>query len=369
MHLTKDLTQGNLYKHLATLSIPLLFGNILQQFYNTIDAFVVGRFAGNEQFAAIGIASTIMNLFLFILVGACSGLSVLFAHYYGLRDLKKLHQQHFISLVFGLGVSIGLSILSLIFLKFILIFIQTPSNLFDFTYSYLWWIFLALPASFLYNMYASALRASGDTIAALLILAIAVCMNLVLDLFFVIYLNKGVQGAAIATCITQCGSAIFCILYLICRHKEFLFTKEDCIFDPFLCRFTLQCSSAMALQQCNLYIGKLLIQGIINTGGTNIISAYTAATRIEGFINSFGDSGSTSTSILISQNHGANKLDRVKEAYHCSFKYLGFLGIVCSIILFFSSNQTIQFMLGTNQSDAYIYGVQYLTRNIHKRLI
>lgn len=123
---------------------------------------------------------------------------------------------------------------------------------------------------------------------------------------------------------------------------------------------TLQCCSATALQQTNLYIGKTLVQGIINTGGTDVISAYTAATRIEGFINSFGDSGSASTSILVSQNNGGKQKKRVQESFHCSLIYLGLLGICSSLILFVSAPQTISFMLGNKSDLAFHTGVQYL---------
>lgn len=358
--LTKDFTEGNLYQHLLTLSIPLIFGNILQQFYNTIDAFVVGRYAGNEPFAAIGIASTIMNLFLFMIVGACIGLSVLFAHYYGSKDFDRLRRQHFIAFVSGLIFSILLCVIGLIGLPMILKLVQTPDNLFQYTYSYLWWVFLALPASFLYNMYASALRSSGDSLAALCILGAAVCLNLVFDLLLVIRFQMGIQGAAFATFLTQYLSALLCVLYLCHSHKEFLFHKEDCHFSRNILSVTLQCCSATALQQTNLYIGKTLVQGIINTGGTDMISAYTAATRIEGFANSFGDSGSAATSVLVSQNFGSHQKKRIEKSFRCSVVYLGILGICSSLILFVSAPQTISLMLGNNSTIAFEAGVQYL---------
>ena len=337
----KDFTKGKIYIHLFTLSFPLIIGNILQQLYNTIDAFVVGHFAGSKEFAAIGISGTIMNLFLFVIVGECSGFSILFSHFYGLKDVEMLHRQHFTSLSLGLISSIIMSILGIFSLKYILYLIHTPYSLYHYAYVYLWWIFISLPASFLYNMYASALRSSGDTIAALIILVIAVTFNLVLDIIFVSYMNMGICGAAMATAFTQFISAALCICYLFYFHKEFLFNLKDCKIGRTIIITTIKFSLVTAIHQAGLYVGKVLIQGIVNSGGEDIISAYTASTRIEGFANSFGDSISSSTSILVSHNNSFGNYKRVNKTFLCSIKSTLLLGAICTFILFFTSNTTI----------------------------
>lgn len=130
---THILTEGNIYGHLFHLFLPLIFGNLLQQFYNTIDALVIARYAGNEEFAAIGIAGTVMNLFLFIIVGSCTGLSVLFARFYGLEDYKQLRKQHFISLIFGLILVSVLCLSGFLGMHGILQLIHTPANLLNYT--------------------------------------------------------------------------------------------------------------------------------------------------------------------------------------------------------------------------------------------
>lgn len=315
---TTDFTEGNIYSEFLTLAAPLILGNILQQFYNTIDAFVVGKFAGTKEFAAIGIAGTIMNLFLFILIGACSGLSVLFARFYGTRDYSMLQKQHFTALTLGLFFSIALGASGLLCMHPLLAAIRTPAELTGYVSVYLRFIFLSLPAAFLYNLYASALRASGDTKTAFFILAAAVFTNLVLDIVLVAYKKQGIFGAAAATACTQILSATLCFFYLAHSHKEFLFSRKECTFDWSLMKLTMQYSFATALHQASLYIGKLLVQGIVNSAGTAAISAYTAATRIEGFANSFGDSGSAASSVLISQNYGAKKTKRIQEAFRKS---------------------------------------------------
>lgn len=356
----QDLTKGNISRHLTTLAVPLILGNILQQFYNTIDAFVIAQFAGKEEFAAIGIAGTVMNLFLFAIVGGCSGFSVLFAQHYGAGDKAGLRKQHFTTLVAGLSTTFVLEFLGLVFLSPLLELIQTPIELQGYTAIYLKWIFFSLPAAFLYNFYASMLRSVGDTKAALFILAVAVFANLVLDIIFVAGFDWGIEGAAIATALTQLFAAILCFAWLLYGYRDLLFGKQDCKLEQKSLRIAMHFGSVTALHQSGLYIGKMLVQGAVNTAGTDVIAAYTAATRIEGFANSFGDSGAVATSIVTANNHGAKKVDRVEQTFWSSLKLLTGLGIVCSIILFVTATKTIEFMLGTNEGTAFLEAVNYL---------
>lgn len=357
---THDLTKGNIYVHMAKLSIPLILGNILQQFYNTIDAFVTGRFAGEKEFAAIGVAGTVMNLFLFIMVGACTGLAVLFARYYGTGDYKALRRQHFTALVMGLLGAVALGIGGNQGMEAILHFIQTPIEIYGYVEVYLKWIFLSLPAAFLYNMYASALRACGDTAAALGILGAAVGANLVLDLLLVAGLGLGIQGAAQATALTQLISAVLCICYISRCHKELLLKKEDCRLHMEMMKTTIKCSAVTALHQAGLYIGKMLVQGTVNTAGTEVIGAYTAATRIEGFANSFGDSGSAATSIITSQNYGSGHKERVKKTFFCSIVLTLCIGLACSVLLFGGAEALIGIMAGKKAGVTFEEAVRYL---------
>ena len=356
----KSLTEGSLYRHLCTLALPLILGNILQQFYNTIDALVIGRFAGTEEFAAIGIAGTVMNLFLFAIVGICTGFSILLAKYYGAGDLEQFRKQHFTSLFLGLFCTIVLGAAGFILLPMIARLIQTPANLTPFVLSYLHIILLSLPASFLYNFYAALLRSVGNTKAALYVLGISISANLILDLIFVAGCSLGITGAAIATAITQIFSCCACIFYLLHSHRELLFQKQDCQLTTKQVQETLRFGSVTALHQSGLYIGKMLVQGAVNTGGTDLIAAYTAATRIEGFANSFGDSGSAATSILTAQNYGAGKKNRVRHSFFCSLKLLCGIGLACGALMFLSAPLTSAFMLGKHSGEAFQNTISYL---------
>ena len=356
----QELTQGSLSRHLVQLAVPLVFGNILQEFYNTIDAFVVGRFAGQEEFAAIGVAGTVMNLFLFALVGCCTGFSILFAHAYGQNDLPELHRQEVSALTVGLGCTALLMVAGLAGMRPLLALLQTPDALRGFAAVYLRWIFLSLPAAFLYNLFAALLRSSGDTQAALLVLAAAVGANLVLDVVFVALLSGGIEGAAVATALTQLFSALVCYGYLNRTHRELLVCRADCKPELSRLRTTLKFGLVSSLHQCSLYLGKMFVQGAVNTAGTEIIAAYTAGTRIEGFANSFGSSGSTATSILTAQNHGAGQKTRVEGTFRCSLCWLAVLGALSGAGMFLLAPRAIALLLGSSAGTAFSAAVSYL---------
>lgn len=294
-----DLTSGSIPQHLLRLAAPLIMGNILQQLYNTVDAFILGRFAGDLEFAAVGIAGSVMNLFLFMITGACTGISVIFAQLYGAGERERFRREHWLSLSCGLLVTLACSGLGFLLLSPLLRLIQTPSELKTFVSVYLTIILASLPAAFLYNLYGALLRAIGRANAALMVLAAAVTVNVALDYCFVARFQLGIAGAAWATAASQAISAVLCILYLRRKAPELIFARADWRMDGELLKQTAHFSFVTALHQSSLCIGKLLVQGAVNTGGTEMISAYTATTRIEGFANSFGDSGSAATSVLV----------------------------------------------------------------------
>ena len=186
-----------------------------------------------------------------------------------------------------------------------------------------------------------------------MVLAAAVTVNVALDYCFVARFQLGIAGAAWATAAPQAISAVLCILYLRRKAPELIFARADCRMDGELLKQTAHFSFVTALHQSSLYIGKLLVQGAVNTGGTDMISAYTATTRIEGFANSFGDSGSAATSVLVAQNRGAGKEERVKESFRSSLFLMLAMGLAMSLIMYVSASTSVGFMLGTRSGAAF----------------
>lgn len=360
MRRTAALTQGNIPQQLIWLALPLICGNILQQFYNTVDAFIIGRFLGSDAFGAVGVAGTVMNLFIFILSGCCVGISVLFAQFYGQRDLEAFRREGFLALVFGLLLTAALALGALVLLGPLLSLIQTPEGLRPLVAEYLTVIFLGLPVTFLYNLASAALRAAGNTLAALFPLMAATLLNIGLDLLLVGACGMGISGAAIATVFSQGFAALLALGYLRWRQPQLLLGRADMRFDWSMLRRTASFGLVSALQQSAVYIGKLLVQGAVNSMGNEAINAYTAATRIEGFANSFGDSGAEAISVFVAQNTGAGDPKRVKRGFFTGMLLMIGLGLTMSLVMFVGAHASLVLMLGEGGLGALEDGIGYL---------
>lgn len=315
---TYILTEGNIKNQLIKLAVPLLIGNIFQQFYNLVDTVIVGKYIGENAFAGLGVAGTVMNLFIFLIGGCCTGVSVILSMFYGKQDMKEYRKESFLAVTFGLLFTFFLSFISIISLPSILKLINTPAEIEIYVSQYLTIIFIGLFVTFLYNLFASQLRSMGNTRFALIFLVISIICNVILDFIFIKYLHFGISGAAWATVISQGISAFLCFLYIKKYFSECIFTKLDMIFDGILLKKTLYFASISALHQSSLYIGKILVQGAVNTLGPFGIAAYTATNRIEGIANTFAISGTEAISVFIAQNIGAGNKKRAYEGFKTS---------------------------------------------------
>lgn len=322
-----DLTQGNISKQFLFLSVPLIIGDFLQQLYNMVDSLIAGWMINENAFTAIGVAGSIMNLFIFIINGSCNGITILYSQYYGQKDMEKLQKETFVSIVFGLGLSLILTIVGLIFLKPILALLHTPSLIQADVYSYLWVIDCFLFVTFFYNWASSVLRAFGDSKASLYFLMLSVCVNILLDVFFVSIVPK-VVSLAYATIIAQGISSIFSVFYLCKKYPFILFNRNQLKNLKRLFYKTIQFGLVSAMHQSSLFIGKLFIQGAINMCDFSIVTAYAITTRIETLINAFGNSGSQAISILVGQNYGAGNKERIRDSL---FKGGKLMVLICAV--------------------------------------
>lgn len=356
----KNLTQGNMGLQLISLALPLLIGNIFQQLYNTIDAIVIERYVGEAAFAALGIAGTVMNLFIFVLGGCCTGIAVIAASLYGKGDFKSLRQEIFLSAVFGAAFTLLLSVLGIFGTPFILKAIQTPASVSILVVKYLNIIFSGLLASFFYNFFAAILRAVGNTQTALLFLIISILTNGILALLFVAEFHMGVEGAALATVIAQSLSALLCFVYIRRKQPFLRVRREDMCFNGPLIIKTGQYAAISAMHQSSLYVGKLLVQGVVNTMGLAAIAAYTATTRIEGIAQAFGDSGAEAISIFVAQNTGAGNHRRAAEGFGKGLVMLVLLGLALSAVIYTEAKLFLNILVSASNTTTMAYGVSYL---------
>lgn len=356
----RELLDGSVKPQLAKLALPLFLGCLLQQLYNTVDSLVVGRFLGTDAFASTGVSGTVMNLFIFVLNGFCVGAGILFGQQYGAGKKDAFRKCVFTALAAGAVLTVLFSVCSIALLDPLLRAIDTPDTLIPFCKSYLYIILGSLLLTFLYNLFSSVLRSMGDTKAALLFLAISAVLNIGMDVLFIVGFDWGISGAAAATAAAQGISAVSCWLYLRRCYPEYICTRRDVGFYPEVLKPALRLGVVSALHQSSLYIGKLLVQGAVNTLGTSGIAAFTASTRIEGLLGTFSDSISQSISIHVSQNFGAGNGDRV---YHAIRKGMGLQHLLFLLILpwvwIFAEPLTDIFLNGAD-AEALAEGVRYL---------
>lgn len=332
------LTSGPITSQLLGLCLPLLCANVLQQLYNIANSLIVTRYIGDQAFAALGVAESVMNLYIYVITGACMGSSVLIAQFYGEGDMAKLRRQLYVSAVLIGGCTLGAVALGQLFLPQLLALIQTPPDLMADAGHYLRVILAGMVFTFAYNYLASTLRAVGDTRAALYFLLLSLGYNLAAAWVLVAVLDLGITGTALATASAQLLSALLCALYIKKRRPFLSITRQDARLDPALIRRTSSYAAVAALQQSSLYLGKLLIQSAVN--GISLldsapISAFAAATRVENFTQAFGLSGCEAIAIFVAQNVGAGERKRALQGFARGAGMVLSTGAVFALLLFF----------------------------------
>lgn len=354
-----QLTAGPITSQLLRLCLPLLAANVLQQLYNMINALVVTHYLGHDAFAALGVAESVMNLFIYVITGACMGASVLIARFYGEGNLPKLRQQLFVSGVLIGGATVVAVSLVLLFLPQLLALIQTPAELMVHVSSYLQIVLVGMIFTFAYNYLASTLRAVGNTKAALGFLLLSLGYNLVAAWVLVAVLDLGIQGTALATATAQLLSALLCYLYLRKKMPHLMMGREDMKLDGMLMRLTISYGAVAALQQSSLYLGKLMVQSAVNGIGTTAISAFTATTRVENFSQAFGISGCEAIAIFVAQNQGAGKYRRATQGFYRGGAIVVGIGVLFSFLLSLGGHiLVLPFLNG--EPDAIVLGASYL---------
>lgn len=332
---------------------------MLQQLYNIINSLVVTHYIGDNAFAALGVAESVMNLFIYAITGACMGASVLVAQFYGERNYPRLRQQLYVSMVLMGGCVLTAVVIGQLFLPQLLGLIQTPQELMGDVSAYLRVILTGMIFTFTYNYLAATLRAVGNTKAALYFLIISLGYNLVCAWILVAVFRLGIIGTAIATATAQMLSTTLCLLYLKKHYPMLVMQKEDRKLDRQLISLTGSYAIVAALQQSSLYLGKLMIQGAVNGLGTASISAFTAVNRVENFVQAFGISGCEATAIFVAQNKGANNEKRCLQGFARGSAGLIGTGLIFSAIMHLVPEMLVIIFL-SKEPESLLLGASYL---------
>ena len=345
----RDLTKGNITKGLLLFALPMIAGNLLQQFYNIADTLIVGQALGKNALAAVGSAYTLMTFLTSIFLGLSMGAGALFSIYLGKKDYASLRSAVYHALILIFAVTAALNILVCAFLDPILRFLQIPAELYDSMREYL-----------LYNFFACLLRAVGNSVAPLWFLGAAALLNVGLDLLFVLVFSWGIAGAAIATVLAQYVSGIGILIYAILKCREFLPGKDDRTFSRAMLAEILDLSVLTCAQQSAMNFGILLIQRLVDSFGAVTMAAFAAAVKIDSFaylpVQDFGNAFSTFTA----QNYGAGQKARLKQGFRQATIASAAFSIVISALVFIFAKPLMRIFVQAGETEVLAAGVLYL---------
>ncbi|WP_242941011.1 MATE family efflux transporter [[Clostridium] fimetarium] len=359
----KDLTKGSINKVILQFALPILLGQFIQLLYGVTDTWIIGNILGDNALAAVGSVTPIGDMIIGFLVGLTNGFAIIASRYYGAKDHDGLNKSFGGSLLFGLITSILFTVLSVAFLPSILKVMNIAPEESAAGSAYIKVLIIGMTASMLYNVFASILRAIGDTIAPLIFLIISVFINIVLVYTFVGGMHRGIQGASEATVIAQLISAILCFIYIYRHYPILHLTKSSFSFQSGLAKQLCACGFSMGLMSSLVSLGTLILQTSINTFSTNTIIAHYAARKLTNiFMTPFGVLAMTMASFS-SQNFGAGKYDRIRTGIK---KSIFFSWIWCVIVIIISYTIVpflIKAITSTNSEEVIHTGTLYLQVN------
>ena len=354
----RDLTQGPVMRSMLLFAVPMILGNLLQQCYNIAETLIVGQFLGKNALAAVGSSFTLMTFLTSILLGLCMGSGALFSIRFGQRDEAGLREAVCASFVLITSAALLLSGAAFACLDFLRVFLRVPAEVWGFMREYLSVIFCGIAATFLYNYFASLLRALGNSVVPLIFLAVSTVLNIALDLWFVLGLKRGVTGAAEATVIAQYVSGIGIAVYTWFRCPQFRTGPRaiswSCV------REIASFSILTCVQQSVMNLGILMVQGLVNSFGATVMAAFAAAVKIDAFaympVQDFGNAFST----FIAQNYGAQEEARIRAGLKGAVGASMLFCVAVSALVCCFAHPLMAMFVGEGEAEIILEGIRYL---------
>lgn len=356
----RDLTTGDITTSLWLFALPLMLGNVMQQLYNLVDTWVVGRYIGDTALAAVGSSYTILTFLTSVIIGLCLGSSAFLSMAYGRRDLPAMRNGIFLSCSTIGVLSLCLMLAFYRFLDPIIFFLRVPKETVADMHTYLFYVFFGFFATFLYNYFSNVLRGIGNSAIPLLFLAVSVVLNIFLDLYCVIVLHWGIMGAALATAASQCVSGIGITVYFLKKFPQYRVMRRDMCWNIENLRSILSLSGCTCLQQSVMNFGILLVQGIVNSFGTAVMAAFAVAVKIDTIaympVQDFGNA----FSVFVAQNYGAQKSARIASGVRCAFASVAVFCVIISSLVWLCAQPLMQLFVDASSAQVVRIGVQYL---------
>lgn len=347
-------------KALLFFALPMIFGNLFQQFYNITDSVIVGQFVGEKALAAVGASYAITNVFIAIAIGGGTGSAVVISQFLGAGKIAKMKTAVFTTLINFLAVAVFLGAVGVILNNRILTWVHTPEDVFDDAALYLAIYFVGLPFLFMYNVQASIFNSLGDSKKPLYLLIFSSLLNIALDMVFVIFFGQGVRGVAVATLMAQGVSAVISFVLLMRKLAGYREEEPYPYYDKEMVASMVRIAIPSTMQQSIVHLGILLVQAVVNSFGSAALAGYSAGSRIESLsivpMLAMGNAMSTFTA----QNIGAGKMDRVKEGYKMC--YVTVLTVGAGLCIFYQlfGGVFVSMFLDSTGGEAYAVGVSYV---------
>ncbi len=311
--MTKDMTQGHPGRLILGFAVPLLFGNLFQQFYNLMDTLIVGKFLGVTQLAAVGATGSVNFLIIGFCTGICSGFAIPISQKFGAKDESGMRRYIANSIWVSAAFTAVLTVLTVALCRTILVWMKTPADIIDDSYAYIVVIFAGIPVTILYNLTSAIIRSMGDSKTPVIFLVLAALLNIVLDLFCILALHMGVAGAAVATVISQAVSGVCCLVYMRKKYGILRMSREELRFSPRMAGRLIVMGVPMGLQYSVTAIGSVVLQSAVNALGSMAVASVTAAGKISMFFCCPFDALGATMATFAGQNAGAGKPDRIRR--------------------------------------------------------
>lgn len=341
----KDLTVGSPMKLILGFAFPMFLGLLFQQFYSLVDTMIVGKYLGVDPFAGVGSTGSLNFIVIGFCMGLCSGFSVPISQSFGAKDFPLLRKMVTNSVWLCTFFSVVITTLMLLFCRPVLTWMNTPENIFEYAYIYIFIIFAGIPCTILYNMTAAILRALGDSKSPIIFLAISSAINIGLDLLLIIVFRMGVDGAALATVVSQGVSGVISIIYIKKKFDILAMEKEDWKLERHLAGKLTGVGIPMGLQYSITGIGSVILQTAVNGLGSIYVASMTAGSKINIFLACPFDALGQTMAPYAGQNIGARKLDRVGKGLRAAC-IIGFIvsGLMVIVVKLFGGQLTMLFL-------------------------
>ena len=355
-----NMTEGAIPRRLIGYAVPLVLSNLFQLTYNAVDSMVVGRFVGKEALAAVGTSAPVTNLLVLGISGLCIGAGVIMSEFYGAGDEKQLRKELATAMVGGSVLALILTLLGMLCAVPLLRLMAVPADVLDLAAGYLRIVFLGVPFTFLYNATAYALKSVGDSRTPLAFLIFSSVLNVILDILFVGVMHGGALASAWATVISQCLSAVLCIGYVRLRIPLLCIRKDEWKPDRALLLRTLHDGGITALQQSCQPIGKILIQGAVNSLGVDAMACFNVVGRMDDYACMPEQTISSAITTFMAQNRGAGKLKRMWEGFRDGMRIEAVYGLLIGLVTLVARNGIMHLFVDASQTEVIAQGVTYL---------